>query len=143
MHPTPQDATGDLLFATARRLRRRFLGALAEYDVTPAQSRALRTICDCESAPRLSAVAERLGVAPRTATELVDALEATGLVERVADPDDRRATRVATTESGIRLCAVIDRTRQQEADRFLADLSDTDQRALHRILRLLAEGGGH
>jgi DNA-binding MarR family transcriptional regulator len=138
MDRAAQETTGDLLFATARLLRRRFMAALAEYDVTPAQARALRVICVADSAPRLADVAEGLRVAPRTATELVDALEAAGLVERAADPDDRRATRVQTTGAGRRLSEVIGRTRREEAGRFLADLPEGDRRELHRILQRLA-----
>ena len=43
---------------------------------------------------RPSVLAERLHIAARSATEVVDALEERGLVERGPDPDDRRATLV-------------------------------------------------
>jgi DNA-binding MarR family transcriptional regulator len=134
-----QQSTGDLLQAAARSLRGGFMHALAEHDVTPAQSRALRVVLGSDEAPRLSDVAERLRVAPRTATEVVDALEKRGLVERVPDPDDRRATRLRTTPAGLALGEVMARTRAVEADRFLAVLSDDDRRELHRILSLLEE----
>jgi DNA-binding MarR family transcriptional regulator len=41
---------------------------------------------------RLSELSEHLHIAPRSATEVVDALESRGLVRRRPDPDDRRAT---------------------------------------------------
>ncbi|MET1061056.1 MAG: MarR family transcriptional regulator [Nocardioides sp.] len=130
--------TGDLLMSTARALRRRFGAALAEWEITPAQSRALRIVCDQQSA-RVSVLAEHLHIAPRSATEVVDALEEQGLVSRRADPADRRATCVLPTEDGLRLRAVIDRTRQQETERFLAVLDPDDRRELERILSLLGE----
>lgn len=132
-------STGELLLGAARSLRRGFMGALAEHEVTPAQARALRVVCEAEDAPRLSHVAERLRVAPRSATEVVDALEGAGLVERISDTEDRRAVRVRATEAGRRLTKVIDRTRRREAGRFLAALTEHDQDELHRILEQLAD----
>jgi len=46
------------------------------------------------------ALAEAVGVTPRTITALVDALVATGFVTREAHPTDRRATQVTLTAHG-------------------------------------------
>jgi DNA-binding MarR family transcriptional regulator len=132
-------STGDLLLSVARQVRRRFGSALAEYDITPAQSRAMRIVSDGEEPLRLSHIAERLHVAPRTATEVVDALEAHGMVERIADPTDRRATCVQPTPAGLKLRKVIDETRQRELTAFLDRLSAKDRADLHRILTELEE----
>src|SRR5919204_6073607 len=48
----------------------------------------------------LGRLAELLRVTPRNVTGLVDNLEKAGLVERVADPDDRRAVRARLTDAG-------------------------------------------
>jgi DNA-binding MarR family transcriptional regulator len=45
-------------------------------------------------------IAAFLGVTPRNVTGLIDGLEELGLVERVADPRDRRATIVRLTTAG-------------------------------------------
>lgn len=139
MHHTEpgEETTGELLMGAARALRRRFSAALEEYDVTPSQSRALRTIAT-EPGVRPSVVAERLRIAPRSVTEVIDALEARGLVVRELDPADRRATRVVATEEGRRLQKLIDRTRRAESERFLAELPSADRAELDRILRALA-----
>ena len=123
--------------AVARALRRRFSLALEQYDVTPSQSRALRTVV-AEPGVRLSVIADRLRIAPRSATEVVDALEARGLVVRETDPADRRATRVVATAEGTRLQALIDTTRREESERFLTELPSRDRVELDRILRALA-----
>jgi len=130
------DSTGDLLMSAARMLRRRFSAALEEYDVTPWQSRALRAVTE-EPGVRLSVIAERLRIAPRSATDVVDALERRGLVVRQSDPADRRATCVAPTEEGIRLRTLIDAARHRELDGFNSHLSETDRAQLDRILRLV------
>lgn len=120
----------------ARALRRRFAIALERYDVTPAQSRALRVVGQHPEA-RLSQLADALRIAPRSATEVVDALEERGLVRRIPDPSDRRATCVDLTNDGRRVLRVIDRTRQAEAERFLASLPQHDRSELERILKQL------
>jgi DNA-binding MarR family transcriptional regulator len=132
------ESTGDLLFGTARRLRREFGAALLEADVTPAQARALRHVVESGSM-RPSVLAERLHIAARSATEVVDALEARGLVERGPDPDDRRATLVRPTEAARAELAEVDRVRREQSERFLAVLSERDRRTLDRILRILVD----
>ena len=136
------DSTSDLLMGVARSMRRAFGAALEEYDVTPSQARALRIAADLasgEDPPRLSVLAERLRIAPRSATEVVDALEDRGLVERQPDPADRRASRVAATEEGRRLTQVLSEARRVATEDYLAVLSAEDRAGLDRILRLLAE----
>ncbi|MGD9961194.1 MarR family winged helix-turn-helix transcriptional regulator [Nocardioides sp.] len=128
--------TGDLLMSAARSLRRQYGAALAAWDITPAQSRALRIVCELESA-RLSVLAERLHIAPRSATEVVDALETRGWVSRVDDASDRRAVCVVPTEEGRRLRTVMDRTRQEQTEEFLAALPQSDRSELNRILSRL------
>ena len=132
------ESTGDLLFGAARRLRREFGAALLEADVTPAQARALRHVMESGSM-RPSMLAERLHIAARSATEVVDALEARGLVERGPDPDDRRATLVRPTEAARAELAEVDRVRREQSERFLAVLSERDRRTLDRILRILVD----
>lgn len=133
----PED-TGDLLQAVARSLRRRYLRAMAEWDIAPGQARALRLVRELE-APRLSALADRLRMAPRSATEVVDALEARGLVERSADPSDRRATCVHITTAGEEVCTQIDQARAQAARDYLSALPARDRKDLDRLLRRLIE----
>src|ERR671923_194201 len=48
----------------------------------------------------LGRLAELMRVTPRNVTGLVDNLEKAGLVERVPDPDDRRAVRARLTAAG-------------------------------------------
>ncbi|WP_435769249.1 MarR family winged helix-turn-helix transcriptional regulator [Nocardioides sp. SYSU DS0651] len=131
-----EDSTADMLMGAARVLRRRYAAALEKYDVTPAQSRALRVVGEHPEA-RLSQIADALRIAPRSATEVVDALEGRGLVRRIPDPSDRRATCVDLTADGRRVLRVIDRTRRAESERFLAGLPQEERSQLDRILRRL------
>ena len=140
MRPSaPTDAsTGDLLMQVGRGLRRAYLDALAPWQVTPGQARALGTIC-AHAPVRLSALADLLTIVPRSATQVVDALEAQGLVARQPDPDDRRATCVVATPEGERLHEEFHRARSRESERYFAVLSERDRAELERILRLLVD----
>ena len=133
------EETAELLMAAARDLRRRFGAATARWGITPSQSRALRIVLAADEPIRLSALAERLRIAPRSATEVVDGLEGHGLVARQPDPADRRAVCVVATEEGVRLDRKIDRARQEAADEFLAVLPDSERESLREILVRLTD----
>lgn len=133
-----EESTVDLLMAAARSMRRAFGEAMADWDITPGQARALRIVGELGSA-RPSVIAEHLRIAPRSATEVVDALEARALVERVPDPSDRRATTIVPTAEGLRLDAELAQARRAVTEQRLAGLDPADRSELDRILRLLVE----
>ena len=72
---------------------------LAAFDLTPSQYAVLQLL-DSHEGSRLTTVSDRLLLARSTITRIVDQLEATGLVRRESDPDDRRAQRVSLTAEG-------------------------------------------
>jgi len=137
-----QESTAELLMGVARALHGSLVRALARYDVTPGQARALRVAMQ-DDPVRLSVLAERLHIAPRSATEVVDALEARGLVERRPDPADRRAVGVRPTPEGRRLSALLGEARREASDDYLATLEPGDRAELERILRHLRDAHRH
>jgi DNA-binding MarR family transcriptional regulator len=88
---------------------------------------------------RLSEPSERLEIAPRSATEVVDALESRDLVRRRADPGDRRAILVDVTEHGAGVLAEIRVTRGTEAGRIFGRLTPAERAELARILSKLRD----
>jgi DNA-binding MarR family transcriptional regulator len=123
----------DAFRAVSRQLRHRTQQALAPWDVTPSQARALGVLT--RNGPlRLGALSEHLHIAPRSATEVVDDLAAAELVERRPDPVDRRATLVALTPRGAEVATGIRTARAAEADEFFARLDEADRAALTQIL---------
>ena len=110
--------------------------SLAPWDITPAQLRALRVLAR-HGPVRLSELSDHLHIAARSATEVIDALEAGGLAERRPDPDDRRATLVELTEHGESVLDAIRAARGSETERLFGRLSQTDRAHLARILRKL------
>jgi DNA-binding MarR family transcriptional regulator len=132
------DALSEAFWAVARQLRERSQETLAPWDITPAHLRALRTLRR-HGTMRLSELSDHLHIAPRSTTEVVDALEARDLVRRRADPGDRRATLVEVTEHGAGVRTAIRDTRGAEAVRVFGRLGPADRAELTRILGLLRD----
>ena len=133
------ETLGELLVRVTRGQRRRWREALAPWDLSPHHVRALRVVTD-RSGTRLSELAEALHIAPRSATEVADALQARRLVERTPDPTDRRAVVLTPTEEGRRVQAEIAAARAADNRDLFARLDADDRATLARILRTLAEG---
>jgi DNA-binding MarR family transcriptional regulator len=127
------ETLADTFRAVSRQLRHQTQQALAPWDVTPSQARALGVLTR-HGPVRLGALSEHLRIAPRSATEVVDSLAAAGLVERRPDPADRRATLVAVTPRGGEVAAGIRAARVAEADDFFARLDEADRAVLAAIL---------
>jgi DNA-binding MarR family transcriptional regulator len=136
--PAGDESLADAFGAVARQLRERSAETLAPWDITPAHLRALRMLSR-HGTMRLSELSGRLEIAPRTATEVVDALQAQDLVRRRADPGDRRATLVEVTEHGADVLAEIRAARGTEAGRVFGRLSTADRAELARILGQLRD----
>ncbi|SED03053.1 DNA-binding transcriptional regulator, MarR family [Nocardioides exalbidus] len=132
-----QAQTGDLVMAVARRVRGAHLEALASWGVTPSQSRALRVLGSRADGMRPSVLADELHIAPRSATEVADALVERGWVERAPDPTDRRASLLALTETGRDLVAQVDVVRRRASEEVLDVLTPDQRRTLHEILTVV------
>jgi DNA-binding MarR family transcriptional regulator len=135
------DATGELgelLMRVARNQRRRWREALAPWDLSPHQARALRVVVERDGV-RLSDLAESLHIAPRSATEVADGLQGRGLVERTADPADRRAVILRPTAEGRRIRAEVGRARAADNEELLSRLSADDRATLARLLGALLD----
>ena len=135
------DATGELgelLMRVARNQRRRWREALAPWDLSPHQARALRVVVERDGV-RLSDLAESLHIAPRSATEVADGLQARGLVERTPDPADRRAVILRPTAEGRRVRTEVGRARAADNDALLSRLSAEDRATLGRLLGALLD----
>lgn len=133
------DGLGEAFLRVARRLRRETQLQIAPLGLSPHQSRALRIVAT-HGPLRPSEVAEHLGIAPRSVTEVVDGLDAAGLVARTADPGDRRATLLTITDLGLSRARQIAGIRAQVSKAFFERLDPAERRALAGVLtRLSAE----
>lgn len=125
---------GELLSRAARAIHLQSRELLAPLGLTPAAARALRTLGHAHGPMRMVDLAERMHVVPRTVTTLVDALEADELIERRADPHDRRSTQVHLTERGAERLGQMRSARRAAAGELLSALSDDEQEQLRELL---------
>src|SRR6201996_8948844 len=129
----------DLLHALTKRLRRAQSDGLAPLGLTPGQGRALRMIArnEDEEPLRMTELADRLGIVPRSLTTVIDALEEAGLVRREIDPRNRRAILLRLTERGTAVRDDLREARRRAAEDLFAPLSADDRKTLGDLLARL------
>ncbi len=88
------------LIHAARNLEARLEESLGEIGLSLARFGVLDQLVRAGEPLALSELAARLSCVRSNVTQLVDRLEAEGLVRRVADPDDRRGVRAELTREG-------------------------------------------
>lgn len=147
----------ELIQHLARHLRRGSAVETAPWGLSPHQARALSAIArsegrrgrrrspDAEESTiglRMGGLAGWLQVTPRSATEVVDALEEQGLVARTSDPEDRRAVFVGLTDKGREISREIRTARRAQTETLLEELSEQDRAQLRSSLLTLLEAAG-
>jgi DNA-binding MarR family transcriptional regulator len=138
VEPGEEVGLADAFWVVARDLRRLSMSTSEPWEVSPSQSRALRVL-GRHGPVRLSELSDHLHIAPRSTTEVVDALEERGLARRSPDPHDRRAVLVETTDEGTRVLEALKEARTAQAEAYFGRLSAADQKTLARILTTLRE----
>jgi DNA-binding MarR family transcriptional regulator len=123
------------------RLRRTSVKELAPLGLTFAQSRVLRILARRGEPVRIGDLAARFEVAPRSATSMIDSLETAGLVQRRADPTDRRSVLVGLTPEGLALMEHMGSLRRASAEALFGRLTTAQQEQLLDILTVLNEPG--
>jgi DNA-binding MarR family transcriptional regulator len=123
----------------ARRLRQE-----AGVELSPSQTAALATI-ERHGPLTPSELAERERVQRPTVTRVLALLEEAGLVERAADPQDRRCSLVSISGDGRALLEAVRARKDAYLARRIDALDAADREALERaaaiLERMLVEGG--
>lgn len=122
------------LFHAAHRAEARLDAALAGVGLSLAKFIALEVLVTQDQPISLSELAEKLTCVRSNVTQLVDRLEADGLVKRTDDPADRRAVRAEVTELGRKRHAAGARAHNAVLKDVTKELSAVDPQALKRAL---------
>jgi MarR family transcriptional regulator, organic hydroperoxide resistance regulator len=126
----------EFLFAT----RSWWVAVCAEFDLTPAQGHALRSLDPAKPVP-MSMLAEALVCDASNVTGIVDKLELRGLIARQGADHDRRVKQLAVTERGRgirdKLVAAV-----MNPPAAVAALPNDVKTRLTTLLRGLLSGGG-
>jgi DNA-binding MarR family transcriptional regulator len=125
-----------LLYKAGQLARQRWNAMLAQLDVSPSQYGALMALGE---AGRLGQqrLAELIGVDPRNAVPIVDALAEQGLVSREVDPSDRRRRVLALTARGRAVSGNLASVAAEIETDLLRPLDSGEQASLHRMLLAL------
>jgi DNA-binding MarR family transcriptional regulator len=137
---TPAPAAEQMLFSllhVARNLEQRMDAALEEVGLSSAKFAALSHLVEAAEPLSLSECAARMTCVRSNITQLMDRLEAEGLVRRVDDPSDRRGVKAVVTPLGTERQAAGATTMARLQKEFAKTLSGVDQGALARALAAL------
>ena len=118
-------------------MRRYYDRGVAALGVTTAQWRVLLRLAR-EPGLKQVELAERMDVEPITACRIVDRLEESGLVERLRDPEDRRAWRLELTGKAEPLVKQLGSIAEEMSAEAFADLCRSVTPASQRV----REGAG-
>jgi DNA-binding MarR family transcriptional regulator len=125
------------LMHAAHALERRLEEALEAVGLSMAKYGVLRNLAEANEPLTLSELAEQSACVRSNITQLVDRLEAEGLVQRVDDRSDRRIIRARLTAAGVeRQVAGADAFTAVQAE-FASAVPTRDRPALARLLSKL------
>ena len=127
------------VFHTFERSFARWSQSLIEAEgASPARMRLLGAL-NCKGPTIMCGLRDELGVSARQVTNLVDALEAEGLVKRTPHASDRRATLIEITPKGAALACASWEPLQTKMSAPFGDLPEADQRELLTLMESLTE----
>lgn len=126
-----------MLLQAAQSIHDRLEVVLAEVGLTSAKYHAIDALARAGEPLTLSELADRLKCVRSNITQLVDRLEADGLVKRVDDPADRRAVRAVVTPLGMDRRAEGTRAVGQLQDEVAARVAPAERAVLDRVLAAL------
>jgi DNA-binding MarR family transcriptional regulator len=116
-------------------------GPWLELNMSTPQLKALLLISE-EEGIRMRELARKLGGSFSNATVLVDRLVDRGLVERLAEPQDRRVVLVRATEEGRRLIERLITSWRTLSAPLLEALAPEDLATVQKALHVLLEAAG-
>jgi DNA-binding MarR family transcriptional regulator len=123
-----------LFLQTAQAIEERLGASLEAVELSVAKYSALKQLALVDEPLSLSELATRLVCVRSNISQLVDRLEADGLVRRVEDPRDRRCVRAALTDLGRERQAAGSQRLETVREGIIEILSEVDRGALERAL---------
>jgi DNA-binding MarR family transcriptional regulator len=132
--PAAADETMFMLMHAAGSIEKRLEDALSAVGLSLAKFGALTFLVRAGEPLSLSECAAKMTCVRSNVTQLVDRLEADGLVRRVDNPADRRGVMAAATALGIERQAAGAKLVDEVRSQFAKSLSGIDRNELARAL---------
>jgi DNA-binding MarR family transcriptional regulator len=120
-------------------LESRLEARLSEVSLSLAKLAALHQLTVAGESLPLGQLAERLACVKSNVTQLVDRLEADGLVNRTADPNDRRSRLAVLTPAGRTAYSKGSEIQKQTELDLFGVLTPTESETLHELLAKLQQ----
>jgi DNA-binding MarR family transcriptional regulator len=127
---------GFLLARLGAESRRRFTRFLAQHELAMHDFSVLLVLGEHGALPQ-QRLSRMIGIDPRNAVPVIDALEARELIGRRLDPEDRRRYAVALTAAGRRLMERVGESGAHLEAEMLEPLSRVEQATLRQLLQKL------
>jgi len=136
--PEPETASGPhwtfSVMHAAHVIEDRIELALGKAGLSIAKHGALTELAKAGEPLTLSQLAERLSCVRSNMTQLIDRLEADGLVNRLPDPADRRSVKAELTDLGMEKQRAGDRAVKRVQSEFASSLTARERMGLEAAL---------
>ena len=136
--PTSTEEAFRAFIRTFGLLKRVMEPYFSQYGISDSQWGVLRALHraqeEGDEALRLTDLGERLLIRPPSVTGVVDRLQRSGLVKRVACPTDLRVKYVRLTARGRELVRRVLQRHLEKIESIMAGLDATEQRTLNQLL---------
>jgi len=126
---------------TAHALRKAFDRRAVGLGVTRAQWKVLFKLTRCPGMRQIE-LADMLDIEPITLSRIIDRLEEAGLVERAADPADRRAWRLHVTAKAQPLVEKLQGVGAKLVEQAFAEIDQAEIEITRRVLARVRENAG-
>ena len=113
-----------------------FLQETEAHGITPIQYAALQTVAAAPGTDQRT-LAKAIGLDTSTVAGVVDRMEARGLLQRAASPEDRRVRRLTLTDDGQELLQAMNADVLLAQQRMLEPLPKPERTEFMRMLRTL------
>jgi MarR family transcriptional regulator for hemolysin len=138
-----RDGFGSLVARAARQWRRAVDRRLQPFGLTEATWLPLIYLARAPVPMRQKDLANALTLDGSSVTRLLDALEASRLIERREEGADRRAKIIALTPRGWSIIEQVEAASREVRNATLSGLSDDDLATATRVLELVCENLAH
>lgn len=125
---------GSLVIRVGQLWRRTMGQALADHGMSQATALPLIVLLRQEQEIRQIALAEAMGIEGPSLVPLLDALENDGLVERLCDPEDRRAKLVRLTPIGRVKAEEVEVVVNAVRNRIFRSITPEDRQKTEQVL---------
>lgn len=114
---------------------------LSPFGLTTSQYTLLTLLASSEgeSTVHLTTLSKRMLLAKSSITRLIDQLETSGFVQRMSNPQDRRAQHVRLTPSGMELLNRVSKAHERSLEQRMSALNHVEKQHLSQLLLKLRD----